>query len=311
MVKMKLAWTMFLGGLGVAVAAFAAEPEMAARPAFSAEQLVRQGEVGYLGKTASQQPGIANATVRLSGWQSLQSNHLLSKPNINSFRMTGPGNFFLPVTGTLPTESLSLAALLPQEEDEKLPGRSTVFFKSLLLPGWGQHSLGAKTSARSFLIAEAVLWGVVIGSQMHGTNLAEDYKAMAAGQASVRGTDKDSRYWVDVGNFDSIFDYNQAKLQQRSIADLRDPQGEDYWFWDATANRTTYENLRVRSDAAYERRDFAVAAVITNHIISAIHAMWMHRKRTSPKEEAAPNKDIGMNMLPDGRGGEVSFSVRF
>jgi len=286
MVKLKLAWTIFLGILGLAVAAFAAEPaatSRAAQPAFTAERLT------------------AHAAARASSWKDFPSIHLgAASWEESTWRLASMGQ----LSGTA-------TPVLPQEDEKKLPGRGAVFFKSLLLPGWGQHSLGANTSARTFLVAEAVLWGLVIGSNLHGKYLAEDYKDMAAGHASVRGSGKDSRYWVDIGNFNSIFDYNQEKLQQRSVADLRDPESEDFWYWDSPDNRRSYENLRVRSDAAYERGSFAIAAVITNHIISAIHAMWVHRKRSGAIKKQEAKQDLGVRMFPNARGGEVSWSVKF
>ncbi len=189
------------------------------------------------------------------------------------------------------------------EPSEKVGSRGKVFLKSLLIPGWGQYSLGAKTSARNFFVAELALWGTVLGFNLYGRWLREDYIDYAVAYAGVNPDGRDSQFWVDIGNFSSIYKYNEEKLRQRYVAALRDPSGPEFWQWDSEAHRQRFEALRIASDRAFERRGFAVFAVVTHHVVSAIHALWVWRQQQA-KQALSPPK-YRLAWVPDGRQGGV------
>ncbi|MCA9740143.1 hypothetical protein KC734_01315, partial [candidate division KSB1 bacterium] len=127
----------------------------------------------------------------------------------------------------LPVQGMPNAALAPAQESASRNNR-TAFLKSLVIPGWGQYALGAKTSARNFVISEIVLIGTSLGFNVYSNWLEDDLRALAARHAGVQNAEsKDDQFWVDIGNFDSVVDFNDEKLRQRNTVDLRDVNGED------------------------------------------------------------------------------------
>ncbi len=193
-------------------------------------------------------------------------------------------------------------------------GSKSAFFKSLLLPGWGQHSLGAKKSARTFILSEIAFLGGAVAFHRYSNWLEDDFSALAMQHAGVTNTQaKTAQYWVDVGNFDSIRDFNDEKLRQRNTFDLRDPAGDEFWTWNDRENRREFENLRIRRDRASERSSFAVIGVITNHLTSAIHAMWKARK--SENNAKSTSKELkykfGWQKVERARGWGLQMKLKF
>jgi hypothetical protein len=85
-------------------------------------------------------------------------------------------------------------------------------------------------------------------------------------------TGKDDQFFVDVGNFLSVDDYNQKKLQDRQPEKLYDPAAGYAWRWDTDENRETYRSQRVAADNMYNNQKFVVLGVLLNHVASAINA---------------------------------------
>lgn len=163
------------------------------------------------------------------------------------------------------------------------------FLRSAAIPGWGQRATGAKAAARNFFVAEASLWLGVISFNVHGNWLKDDYRLLASQHAQVDTRDKSDKYYVDVGNFTNLEEYNQSRLQRRDVASLYDP-ATHAWQWDTEANRNRFASLRLRSDRSFSRSELFVAAILANHIISGIHAAWLARRSNAndkPAEQGA------------------------
>ncbi len=163
------------------------------------------------------------------------------------------------------------------------------FLRSAVIPGWGQRATGSHAAARNFFVAEAGLWLGMISFNVHGNWLEDDYRLLASEHAEVDTRDKSAKYYVDIGNFVNIEEYNQSRLQRRDVAALYDP-ATHYWQWDSEPNRNRFAELRLRSDRAFSRSELFVAAILANHIISGIHAAWLARRQGAnekPSQEGA------------------------
>lgn len=164
------------------------------------------------------------------------------------------------------------------------PSRGKAFLRSLLIPGWGQKSTGAKTSARTFFVAELTLWAGFIAFQVRGHWLEDDYRLFGTTHAGFNPSGKNDNYFADVGNYNSIDEYNQAQLRNRDVAALYDP-ATFYWKWDTDANRQRYDDLRIRSERAYSNSTFMIAGVLANHVISGIHAAYLARRHEQSQRQ--------------------------
>lgn len=181
--------------------------------------------------------------------------------------------------------------LVPSFDDssEKSLSIGSAFIRSAVLPGWGQKYAGANTSARNFFIAEAVLWVGVIANNVYGHWLKDDYRLFAASHAGVDLMGKSDKYFVDLGNYKNVEEYNQATLRQRDVNSLYDPNTHD-WQWDTASNLEKYSNTRRSSAQAFSRSETFVGFVLVNHLVSGVHAAWKaHRKNATlqRKQEGA------------------------
>jgi hypothetical protein len=173
---------------------------------------------------------------------------------------------------------------LPQSAAATTPTIGGAFMRSLLIPGWGQLRGGAKPAARNFLAAEVLLWSGFAALEVYGGWLKNDYKLFSANHAGAQIFGKDDQFFVEMGNFISVEEYNQNRLRRRDVEGLYDP-ATYFWRWDTDANRQKFFNLRKRSDKAYARAELVAAAVIANHIVSGIHAAWVAHKNSAPAEQ--------------------------
>jgi len=181
-------------------------------------------------------------------------------------------------------DSLTRSPSAQSDEAKKTPTIGGAFMRSLLIPGWGQRRGGAKTAARNFFVAEALLWSGFTALEVYAGWQKNDYKLFSARHAGAQISGKDEQFFVEMGNFISVEEYNQARLRRRDVEGLYDPAAY-FWRWDTDANRQKFFNLRKRSDKAFARAELVAAGVIANHIVSGIHAAWVAHKMSSPKEQ--------------------------
>lgn len=186
----------------------------------------------------------------------------------------------------------------------------SAFVRSALFPGWGQRATGANKAARNFFVAEVGLWLGVISFNVHGNWLQDDYRLLASEHAQVDSRDKSDVFYVDIGNFTNIDEYNQSRLQRRDIAALYDP-ATHYWQWDTEANRNRFADLRLRSDKAFSRSELFIAAILGNHIISGIHAAWLARRHNSNVKSTALESTPQVGLVSFGDEIRLTAQVKF
>lgn len=165
---------------------------------------------------------------------------------------------------------------------EKSKGKA--FLLSFLVPGLGQRYLGSNGAYHFFLGAEIALWLSYTGFKSYYNMRVNDYKTFAASHAGVDLNGKSNSYFIDVGNYDSIYDFNAAKLRQRNLPKYYRDTETYYWQWDTDASRKKFDQLRVSADRADNRATFALGAILANHMVSAIHAAWKARKINTASE---------------------------
>lgn len=175
-------------------------------------------------------------------------------------------------------------------EGRKSRGRA--FLQSLLIPGWGQYYARSKSMLKVFVVSEVVLWGTFAGFKTWSNWLEDDFRTFAAEHAGVQVQGKPSRFFVDIGNFNSVEDFNQAQLRDRDVNDLYPETEEFFWQWDSEANRLEFDDLRVRSDRADNRADLTIAAIVVNHLASAIQATLA----TYRFNKRLQSKKLGLNL---------------
>ena len=169
--------------------------------------------------------------------------------------------------------------------------------KSILLPGWGQKALGRKKRARVYNYFESGLILTIVGSSTFSNITIKNYIAFASEHAAISSSEKNHKYWVDIGNYDSITDYNDEHLRNREMDDLYPDDKKWSWDWDTDANRKAFEKKRISSDQLKLAATFGIGALMVNHIVSAIDVLYLKRVIADGKLSIKAYQDLEIGSL--------------
>ena len=191
------------------------------------------------------------------------------------------------VTAIVLTQVLYTQQLGPTVDQQK-PFFSPVV-KSLVLPGWGEYSLDNQIRGRIFVLSETVLLLAILGSYSVAERQETEYKAYAAEHAGIDPIGKDRQFWVDIGNYSSLFTFNEEHLRWRDFNALYEDNDTWAWPWDYSNNRERFENTRIASDSWRLRGSFLIGGVVLNHIVSAIDALYLSKISNIQETVVSPN----------------------
>lgn len=142
---------------------------------------------------------------------------------------------------------------------------------SVILPGAGELYACNFESGKYSLIAEAAVWITYAGFYSHASWVRQDARLFATQRSGARFDSKDDKFAVDIGNFNSTSDYNQAKLRNREY-DLLYMDPVFNWQWDTDQSRVAFKNERIRSDEIFQNAKFVIIAAVVNRVFSAFSA---------------------------------------
>jgi hypothetical protein len=163
---------------------------------------------------------------------------------------------------------------------------------SLILPGAGEFYVGNQKHATIFFGTELLAWTSFLINDYHANSLEKDYKAYAQQHAKINGSGHNEQYWVDVGKFNTIYDFNKRRENDRRVEAIYDESSANFWQWDSKKNRFTYDRNRLNAIDIKNRDVYFYTAILINHIVSGINAVRLARKN---------NKSLARN----------SFNYRF
>lgn len=167
------------------------------------------------------------------------------------------------------------------------------FLSSLLIPGWGQYKQDRTDKALIFFGFEAVMWGGIFATRAYSKSLAQDYRVYAEVHAGINSDGKNHDYFVDIGNYDSMTQFNEVQQLERDYDSIY--SGDNYeWSWDSENNRNTFEDLRIQSDRFKHNAVYFAGAIVVNHLVSAIDAARFNRLNQNLK--------AGIDFSPQGTG---------
>ncbi|MDL1891624.1 hypothetical protein FBQ87_01850 [Sphingobacteriales bacterium CHB3] len=152
---------------------------------------------------------------------------------------------------------------------------------SLLLPGLGEHYADGFSSGKYFSIAEAALWLTYITFDVYGTSLKDDAIRFAVANAGIDPTGKDAQFFVDIGNFLNTTEFDEKRNRERDPQRTYGNRAGYSWNWgpaelpQSDINRALYKDQRISGDNMLNNRKFVIAAIVINHVASAINAARM------------------------------------
>lgn len=205
------------------------------------------------------------------------------------------------LAGILPVAAASQAAAGEESSAVKAaPAKSKgkAFLLSLLLPGMGERYAGARGRSQGFLGAELTLWLGYAGFVTWSDWRQEESRSYAASHAGADPAGKDDIYYVNIGNYDDIYQYNAAKLRQRNLNDYYRDVEAMYWKWDSAASKAQFDRIRLASERASNRATFMLGAIFANHLVSAIDAVWsVHKYNSRAESQVGWNLQFGDGVL--------------
>lgn len=193
------------------------------------------------------------------------------------------------------TTSLNLSSNLSNEK--KSVGLGIIY--SLLLPGMGELYADAYGTGKYFTIADGILWGTFIGMSAYSNWQEDNYKSYAATQAGVIHNNKDEDYYANIGDYTSVYSYNDQKALERNFNEMYDEEAY-FWKWNSTEERRTYRDMWNSSEQANNNIRFIVGGLILNRIASAINAARLVSSYNSRlEEEVSWNFSVGFMNQPN------------
>lgn len=196
--------------------------------------------------------------------------------------------------------------------EKKSPGKAALY--SLLIPGMGELYAGRFDQGKYSLIAEGSLWLTYISFLHYGAWIRDDARRFAAAHAGADISGKDDQYFVNVGNFNNTYEYNQKKLTDRTPEKLYNANSGYFWQWDTDENRSKFRAMRVSYEKVFNNSKFVVGAIIVNHIISAVNAARLTRQYNAQLQDELGSWWLESSLLSNGAkpdGIQLSVMHRF
>ena len=169
------------------------------------------------------------------------------------------------------------------------------FLYSLLLPGMGEAYVGRTEYTKIFLSLEVLGWGILIGNYQHVSWLQNDYKNYARQHAGVNKGSKDDGYWIDIGKYDNIYEYNEQRRRDRDVDAIYDENAINYWRWDSHSNRLDYDGRRIQARELEQNDVYYIGAIVLNHIVSAINALRVAKAHNRNLDQDSWQMGVNMN----------------
>jgi hypothetical protein len=204
------------------------------------------------------------------------------------------------------------AIMIPEIESVQPATKKSVFsafLLSLALPGLGEAYVGESHYTRIFLSTEIIGWGLYISNEIQVQNREKQYKNYAVQHAGIIPQDKNIQYWIDIGKFDSIYEYNEQSRRNRDIAAIYSETHQNFWSWDDEANRKFYEWQRIRTREIERREIYYIGGIVLNHLVSAINALRLARAYNRNQAELSWRLDF--DFYPTGSHMQLSLVKPF
>ena len=163
--------------------------------------------------------------------------------------------------------------------------RARILLRSLTLPGWGQATLGRRTSAIAFGLTETAIWGTFTAFRIQVAMREDAYLRTARLLAGIDLGGRDEEWRRIVGSFQSSDEYNRLVVARdaanlyysdpvayRAYLDEHSLKGADTWNWASPEDQERYRNLRRYAQRAARRANSTLAVAVVNRILSALHA---------------------------------------
>lgn len=156
--------------------------------------------------------------------------------------------------------------------------------RSIVLPGWGQRSLGREGRGNIFLGVEAATWVGVAVSYVEGTFSRDDYELLAVEEAGLDVSGLDGDVLDDMADFGSTSEFNDYVRRlaryyypddpaaQQGYYDSHAYSGDTWWNWESPDARDDFGDALRESRQWFRRSLYIGMFAVVNRAVSAIDA---------------------------------------
>jgi len=170
------------------------------------------------------------------------------------------------------------------------PERARILLRSLAVPGWGQATLGRRTSGMVFAATDIGIWATFASFRIQEQMRREAYRQTALLGAGIDVKGRDEEFRRIVGAFSSSEEYNLYVVTRDAanlyLQDVYQPdlegyrayiekyslRGTDAWNWSDRNAFLRYGAQRKDAHRAAIRANSMMGLAIANRIVSALHA---------------------------------------
>lgn len=168
---------------------------------------------------------------------------------------------------------------------KKSPGLAFIY--GLVVPGMGHVYANNFSTGKYFMISEATLWLTYALFTVYGNWLLDDSYSYATTHAgiTVDGKARDDKFFIDIANYENVDEYNNEKLRFGEYDKLYYPELGYGFYWNSTEERRQYRADKIGGDRTLNDRLFVTGAVLINHLISGISAVFAANSYNSELKE--------------------------
>lgn len=216
----------------------------------------------------------------------------------NDFRLKSSDKKIIPLTGVTstplkPGNTVSFLDSVTENKQtsttvrrsKKSPGLAFIY--GLLIPGMGHVYADRFSSGKYFMISEATIWLTYAAFSIYGNWLLDDAYSYATTHAGITVGDKakDDKFFIDIANYSNVDEYNNEKLRFGEYEKLYYPEQGYGFYWNNDVERRIYRADKIGGDRTLNDRLFIVGAVLINHLISGISAVFAANGYNSELEQ--------------------------
>ena len=145
------------------------------------------------------------------------------------------------------------------------------------------------------MMADGAAWLGLAGVNIYGNILQDQSETFAVDHAGVNQDGKDDDYYVNIGNYQSIYEYNNAKLSQGEYDKVYFDVDQYYWNWDTENNFLRYDSQRGEGERVKNTSIIFASALIVNRLASALSALLLTNKYNSMLSNIRINSEVSMS----------------
>ena len=131
------------------------------------------------------------------------------------------------------------------------------FWKSLIIPGWGEKSLNNNDKGDAHLLSEFIIIACASFSDKQYSTYRNDYRIYGTEHADVNWYGKSDLYAAHVGNYNSMQEFNDQQLLNFGPTAFRYIEEGYNWDWQGdNIMRNRYDTWRNKSELYNEAKGF-------------------------------------------------------